>query len=59
MGWSPSRKLMDAIGKSFWKHAMLPSATKPAATKNHTSQALELAAGVCAGSLSHALLITH
>ena len=50
---------MNAIGKSFWKHAMLPSATKPAATKNHTSQALELAAGVCAGSLSHALLITH
>ena len=36
-----------------------PSDQTGSETKNHTSQALELAAGSCAGSLSRALLITH
>jgi hypothetical protein len=48
---------MNAIGKSFWmprQETILHSASKPAATKNYTSQALELAAGSCVLEASHA-----
>ena len=49
-----------AVGKSFLKpRHIAPSDQTGSETKNHTSQALKLAAGSCAGSLSRALLITH
>ena len=57
MSSSPSRKLKNAIGKSFWKPRrilLLRSATRTDSDQNHTSQALELAAGGCGNSIKRA-----
>ena len=48
MGWSPSRKLMNAIGKSFWKPRHIALSDQTGSNQDHKSQVLELAAGCCA-----------
>ena len=39
MGWSPSRKLMNAIGKSFWKPRHIAPSDQPAARPRTTHRA--------------------
>ena len=56
MGWSPSRKLMYAIGKSFWKPRHIALSDQ---TGSETKIQEPHIAGTRARGLSRALLITH
>ena len=56
MGWSPSRKLMHAIGKSFWKPRHIALSDQ---TGSETKIQEPHITGTRARGLSRALLITH